>query len=65
MIRATKVIRLMIQVTRVSRVTKVSRVSRVTRVSRVSGSYRVSKFSLSPVHHISVWVAVMLGEEKR
>ena len=59
MIRATKVIRLMIQVTKVTGVIQVSRLSRVT------GSYRVSKFSLSPVHHISVWVAVMLGEEKR
>ena len=35
-----------------------------TGVTRVTGSYRVSKFFVSPVHHISVGVAVMLGRRK-
>merc|ERR1719237_1908128 len=39
---------------------KATRVTRVmTKVTRC-GSYRVSKFLISPVHHISIWVAVML-----
>ena len=38
--------------------------SGVTRVTRVTGSYRVSKFFVSPIHHISVGVAVMLGKRK-
>ena len=52
MVRATRVTRLMTRVTRL-----------MTKVTRC-GSYRVSKFLISPVHHISVWVAVMLGRRK-
>ena len=55
MVRATRVTRLMTRVTRVTRL--------MTKVTRC-GSYRVSKFLISPVHYISVWVAVMLGRRK-
>ena len=53
----TRVTGLMIRVTRVT--------TRVTRVMvQLSGSYRICKFLISPVYHISVWVAVMLQRRK-
>ena len=54
--RVTMVTGLMTMVTRL--------MNRATRVTRVTGSYRVSKFLLSHVHHISVWIAVMLGRRE-
>ena len=54
--RVTMVTGLMTMVTRL--------MNRATRVTRVTGSYRVSKFLLSHVHHISVWIAVMLERRK-
>ena len=49
MIKATRMTRLMTRL--------------MTRMTRCE-SYRVSKFLISPVHHISVWVAVKLGRRK-
>ena len=60
--RVTILTGLMIRATRVTGL-----MGRMTGLmARVTGcaSYRVSKFLLSPVHHISVWVAVMLGRRK-
>ena len=53
---------LMIKATRL--MTKATRMTRLTTRVTKGGSYRVSKFLISPVHHISVWVAVMLGRRK-
>ena len=61
----TRVTRLIFRVTILTGL--MIRATRVTGLmARVTGcwSYRVSKFLLSPVHHISVWVAVMLGRRE-
>ena len=58
----TRVTRLIFRVTGL--MIKATRMTRLmTKVTRC-GSYRVSKFLISPVHHISVWVAVKLGRRK-
>ena len=65
--RVTILTGLMIRATRVTGLTTrlTGLMTRVTGLmARVTGSYRVSKFLLSPVHHISVWVAVMLGRRE-
>ena len=59
--RVTMVTGLTTMVTGVIKATRVTGL--MTRVA-VCGSYRVSKLLLSHIHHISVWVAVMLGRRE-
>ena len=51
---------------RVRLVTRVTRVVRVTRVTRVTGVVRCKSYRilLTPVHHVSIQVGVMLSKKK-